>query len=935
MSQLDVKQNTECDRLKQAFYQVMLEVLSPIPDPKMWENLESVIPIIPHLAEVATTLENWLTETTLQNWLTEEKQILAHKTKTSKLNDSSNIVQSNYDDAIEYQSKIEEGTAYENPAKPGILHNFDPTKLNKVLKAFGVSIPPQEIPNNVPRSGVARFVGRNQELEQLHIQLQQSDRLSICAIDGMAGMGKTELAIQYARHYHQFYPGGICWLFAREFNIATQVIGFAQSLLNLKSPEGLELADQVAFCWRNWREGETLLILDDVVNYGRDVKPYLPPEESTQFKVVMTTRLRFSTPIESLSLNDLFPEQSLELLTVLIGEERVQQELEIAKTLCQRLGYLPLGIELVGRYLLKRTDLSLSTLLFRLQEKAKKGQAIKHDALQRDEVTATSTARRGAEAAFELSWDELEENSQHLGKLLSLFAPAPIPWYLVESVAQKHSEIDLSELDLEYLEKDRDKLIHIHLLQIKSENTYQLHPLIREFFRGKLEHDTAYTDQLQQGFCQEMLEIARQFPQSPTHEVLNLVAPLVPHIAEIATTFQDCLRDEDLILPFVMLGSFYIGQGVYERAEVWYKECLSTSRKRLGDFHPDVATSLNNLAYLYDSQGRYAEAEPLYLQTLELNRKLFGENHLSIAKSLNNLAYLYDSQGRYAEAEPLYLQALELNRRLLGNDCADIASSLSNLATFYYSQGLYAKAAPLYVEALKLNQHLLGEEHSVIASNLSNLANLYYSLGDYTQAEPLYKQALELRMRFLGNEHPDVATSLNNLAAIYRAQGHFSEAEQLYLQALELRMRLLGNEHPDVATSLNNLAALYELQKRYEEAEPLYIKALELRQQLLGNEHPAVATSLGNLGSLYYSLGRYEKTELLLLKALKIRQRIFGNNHPEVIISLNNMAELYRVQERYLEAESLLIEALDLSQRFLGENHPISVKLRQNLEVVP
>ena len=783
MSHLDVKQNTECDRLKQAFY---------------------------------------------------------------------NIVQSNYDDSIEYQIKIEEGTAYENPAKPGILHNFATTKLNKVLNAFGVSIPPQKIPNNVPRSGTARFVERNQDLEQLHIQLEQGNQVSISAVQGMGGVGKTELAIQYAREYASFYIGGICWLFAREFNIATQVIGFAQSRLNLKIPEGLELADQVAFCWRNWRKGETLLILDDVVNYGRDVKPYLPPPASTRFKVVMTTRLKFGPPIQSLSLDVLSPEQPLELLTVLI----------------------------------------------------------------------------------ELSWDELDENSKYLGKLLSLFAPAPIPWHLVESVAQKHYELNLSEIDLEYLEKAKDKLIQIHLLQIKSENTYQLHPLIREFFRAKLEHDTAYTDQLQQGFCQEMLEIARQFPQSPTHEVLNLVAPLVPHISEIATTFQDCLRDEDLILPFVMLGSFYIEQEVYERAEAWYKECLSTSRKRLGDFHPDVATSLNNLAYLYDSQGRYAEAEPLYLQALELNRQCSGENHLSIAKSLNNLAYLYDSQGRYAEAEPLYLEALELNRRLLGNDCPDIASSLSNLATFYYSQGLYAKAAPLYVEALKLNQHLLGEEHPVIASSLSNLANLYYSLGDYSQAEPLYEQALELRMRLLGNEHPDVATSLNNLAAIYRVQGRWSEAEPLYLQALELRMRLLGNEHPDIATSLNNLAALYELQKRYEEAEPLYIKALEMRQQLLGSEHPAVATSLGNLGSLYYSLGRYEKTELLLLKALEIRQRIFGNNHPEVIISLNNMAELYRVQERYLEAESLLIEALELSQRFLGENHPTSVKLRQNLEVV-
>jgi hypothetical protein len=405
-----------------------------------------------------------------------------------RLKTDDRIIQINSGDALAFQTLVQEG----GTANLGIhLHDFDEDKLEKVLDTFWKSRQSKEIPNNVPRSGVAKFIGREPELEQLHGQLQQGNLVSISAVEGMGGVGKTELAIQYAHKYASLYTGGICWLFAREFNIATQVIGFAQSRLNLKIPEGLELADQVAFCWRNWREGETLLILDDVVHYGRDVEPYLPPKESTRFKVVMTTRLKFGPPIQSLSLDVLSPEQSLELLTVLIGEERVQEELEIAKTLCQWLEYLPLGIELVGRYLLKRTDVSLSTLLFRLQEKAKKRQGIKHDALQRDEATATSTARRGAEAAFELSWDELEENSQHLGKLLSLFAPAPIPWYLAESVEQKYCENsdESKEFDVEEFEQARTKLLDLHLVQLsqQKEQIYRLHSLIREFFRGKLE----------------------------------------------------------------------------------------------------------------------------------------------------------------------------------------------------------------------------------------------------------------------------------------------------------------------------------------------------------------------------------------------------------------------------------------------------------------
>jgi NB-ARC domain len=271
------------------------------------------------------------------------------------------IIQINTGNALAFLTVVEGGTA-----NVGIhLHDFDEEKLDRVLQAFWKSLQPSEVPNNVPRSGVAKFIGREPELERLHNQLQQGNLVSISAVEGMGGVGKTELVIQYTQQYTSAYEGSIAWLFAREFNVGTQVVGFAQSQLNLKIPEGLELPDQVAFCWRNWREGDVLLVLDDVVNYSRDVEPYLPPPASNRFKIVMTTRLTFGPPIQSLSLDVLSPEQSLELLTVLIGDARVHLELAIAQSLCKWLEHLPLGIELVGRYLLKRTDLSLSALLFR------------------------------------------------------------------------------------------------------------------------------------------------------------------------------------------------------------------------------------------------------------------------------------------------------------------------------------------------------------------------------------------------------------------------------------------------------------------------------------------------------------------------------------------------------------------------------------------
>ncbi|MEM9154176.1 MAG: tetratricopeptide repeat protein, partial [Cyanobacteria bacterium P01_F01_bin.33] len=98
-----------------------------------------------------------------------------------------------------------------------------------------------------------------------------------------------------------------------------------------------------------------------------------------------------------------------------------------------------------------------------------------------------------------------------------------------------------------------------------------------------------------------------------------------------------------------------------------YQQALELSKELLGQKHPDVATSLNNLAALYESQGRYEQAEPLYQQALELRKELLGHKHPSVATSLNNLAGLYRSQGRYEQAEPLYQQALEIANSKLGS----------------------------------------------------------------------------------------------------------------------------------------------------------------------------------------------------------------------------------------------------------------------------
>ncbi|MGF1980978.1 MAG: tetratricopeptide repeat protein [Nostoc sp. CmiSLP01] len=775
---------------------------------------------------------------------------------------------------------------------------------------------PKETPQNIPRGNVVKFVGRADALVSLHERLQHSHPVVVAAVEGMGGVGKTELATQYALIHLLLntYPGGICWLRARDEDIGLQILQFAIAKLGLKPPEDWDVLKQVDFCWSRWHAGDVLVVLDDVNDYAK-VEDYLPPQ-SPRFKVLITTRLQLDFP-QSFTLDVLSESAALELLQEWVGGEKVAQELEDAKEICQRLGYLPLALNLVGRYVKKR-KISLAEMLRRLEAKK-----LAHESLARDEKDRTWTlnVKWGVAAAFELSWDELSRDAKELGVVLSLFALAPIPWTLVESVE--------TGKNVEQLEDSRVELESLHLLQDKD--GYQLHQLIREFFQLK-QTEFNQVEEFKRSFCKVMVAAVKDIPYILTLQQIKDLTLAIPHLAEVANHLIQNVSDDDLIWAFVGNAKFYDDQGLYDKAKPWYEQCLEITKQRLGEEHPDVATSLNNLAALYHSQGRYSEAEPLYIQALALCRNLLGEEHTDVADSLNNLAELYHSQGRYSEAEPLYIQALALKRKLLGEEHPDVATSLNNLALLYFSQGKYSEAEPLYIQALALCRNLLGEEHPDVANSLNNLAELYRYQSRYSEAEPLYIQALALHRNLLGEKHPSFASSLNSLAVLYYSQGTYSEAEPLYIQALTLRRKLLGEEHPSFASSLNNLAALYCSQSRYSEAEPLYSQALTLRRKLLGEEHPDVAISLNNLAELYGSQSRYSEAELLYSQALALWRKLLGEEHPHCAFGLSNLAGLYRSQGRYSEGEPLYIQALDIFEQRLGANHPNTVAVRKNLK---
>ncbi|BAY75988.1 putative kinesin light chain [Nostoc linckia NIES-25] len=792
----------------------------------------------------------------------------------------------------------------------------------------------------------------------MHEDLQRENYV---AIAGMGGVGKTELATQYAKKYEQYY-GGIAWFNDRETNLAAEVLEFFSLQFGLEIPQELgdkrlNLQEQVAWCWSKYPNSNLpiLIVFDDVTDLD-NLRQVVPNDN--RFRILITTRLRHLDPnfIQEISLDVLSPQKepgkALELLKRLLGEKdkRVENQPQAATQICECLEYLPLGIELVGGYLLGDPQISLDIMFGRLQERK-----LAEAALQ-DRETINST-QLGVKAAFALTWEELDPLAQQLGRFLSLFAPQQILWDLVIWVAiggeegenQEERQLTWSQNELNEAKK---QLYGRNLLQLleEREGCYKIHALVRWFLQEQLATSGEMKSVLETTFATAMISFAQILPNSPTSEQIENLRDIVPHledlgnrliaeikkVKEVQIISPASVPNNQVIWIFEGIGRFYVGQGLYKLTEPWREQCLNVCQALFTGDHPDVASSLKNLAVLYDSLGRYSDAERLYFDALAMRKRLFPGDHPDVAGSLENLALLYKSQRRYSDAEPLLIEALAMTKRLFTamtkhlftGDHPDVATSLDNLAGLYLHQGQYSDAEPLYIDALAMRKRLFPGDHPNVATSLNNLALLYNIQGRYSDAEPLYIDALAMTKRLFTGDHPDVATSLNHLALLYLCQGRYNDAEPLYIDALAMTKRLFPGGHPNVASSLNNLAELYRNQGRYSDTEPLYIDALAMTKRLYPGDHPNVANSLNNLAFLYLSQGRYSDAEPLLIEALAMTKRLFTGDHPDVVLSLNNLALLYLSQGRYSDAETILIEALAMTKRpFIGDHPDVALSL--------
>ncbi len=622
----------------------------------------------------------------------------------------------------------------------------------RILDAFQQPKPalPLVIPSNLKRyeRKINKFVGREVAMGELEQLMAETTPGGIVAVSGMGGLGKTELAWQWAQQQYDRgnFPGGVVWLDVAAGNPGEQLLLFCQTEFSVEIPQELPtLEERVAFCWQHWaewRSGAVLVVFDDVVR-DRDARTIqnLQPGGSN-FRILWTTRDRWSG-VQPYALDHLSTTAAKELLASYISPERLTADPAALTDLLAWFEGLPLGLELAGRYLALESRLSLKDYVGELN--------LSHESLDQN---LEMKYPHGIEAALALSWHRLppESAARELALRLGLFGAGAIP------------------LNLEEQRQPLQKLENLHLIQIFPNSQVGFHPLVRQFVRGRvaLELSTEASNNLRQQVAQLIVSQGQQIPQSFTTTQAQEFAPWIPHLEEAANTLLPWVADEDVIQPSGRIALYYQGQGLYGAAEPWSKRCVAVAKERLGDQHPDTASALNNLGNLYESQGKYEAAEPLFLEALEIDRVSLPPNHPNLATVLISLGNLSRSQGKYAEAETLFLEALEIDRASLPLNHPDLAIDLNNLAGLYESQGKYAEAETRFLEALEIDRASLSPNHPSLAINLHNLALLYEAQGKYAAAEPLYLQALEIFYGSLGEDHPNTQTVLSNVTRFYQ-----------------------------------------------------------------------------------------------------------------------------------------------------------------------
>jgi transcriptional regulator with XRE-family HTH domain len=600
------------------------------------------------------------------------------------------------------------------------------------------------------------FTGREQLLAAIRDRLAAGDTAVVQALHGMGGVGKTQLAAEYAHRFAGTYD--LAWWINSERGglIGDQVAALGAALACIPAGAGTEAARAAVLAELRGR-GRWLLVFDNAETPA-DVTPWLPGGGG---HVLITSRERDWTEVAVPVEVDVLARP--ESVTILHRRVAGLTDAE-ADRLAAELGDLPLAITQAAAFM-AGTGTPADQYLGLVRTRA--GQLL-------DQGTPGSYPRSLA-AATQLTADRLADDdlaAAELASVCAFLAPDPIPEDLF-TAAGGVLPGDLAARAAEPLawRQTLARLTRRSLARIDHRGLH-MHRLTQAILRDRLTPGQATATRS----CAEAILAVGNPGDPPNPATWPRWARLMPHILAVGLGAAD---DPELRQLGIQACWYLLERGDARSAHDLATHLHQQWHERLGGDDRNVLGMAHYRAWALQEMGQYAEARVLDQDVLDRIRLVLGEDHPSTLISANSLAVDLYQLGEVQAAGYLDRDTLERRRRVLGEDHPDTLLSAANLADDLRALGHLQAARDLDHDTLDRKRRVLGEDHPHTLASASNLASDLRALGQVQAACDLDRDTLERCRRVLGDDHPRTLICASDLASDLYQLGEIQAARDL------------------------------------------------------------------------------------------------------------------------------------------------------------
>ncbi len=658
--------------------------------------------------------------------------------------------------------------------------------------ASGTATAPRMLPRDI-----TSFTGRQQELQELVDAAAAAAELGgvvgVYAIGGMAGIGKTALAVHAAHRMLAQFPDGQLFADLRGYSAGqvpaepAEILDMFLRRLGVDAAELPNSIDERSGLLRDRLASKRVLMVLDNVATESQVRALLPGTGPSLVVITSRGSLAGLEGVQRIALGILPADQATMLLASLVGQKRAAAEPETLRQVGDFCGCLPLALRIVGQNLAARPSWTVARLARMLTD-------------EQNRLEVLTAGDREVRSAFMVSYRQLPETDARVFRLLGLH---PGPDFDVAAAAS------LTGIDIPTAELVLDRLALAHLVIESASGRFGMHDLLR-----LCAHQICRDEENEASRDAALRQLVSHFSRVAQSLDASLRLQQRPATADGRQALGIFEIERRNLLPILQLAA---GQG-------WHEQVLQLS--------DSMAESLTLLRQQEDL---------LWLSEIALSAARKTRNTAATTTALRWRGTAYAGLRRFNEAITCFQDALAICQET--GDRNGEGRILNNLGSAHQEMRQFENAIAWYKDALaicKETDDRLGQGRT-----LSNLGLAHSELRRFDEAITCHQEALAIRQE--AGDRLGQGRTLSNLGLAHSGLEHFDEAITCHQEALAI-FRQAGDKYAE-GHVLANLGVAYSGKRQFEQAIAYYQNAL-VRFRQIGDHHEE-GLVLNNLGSAY------------------------------------------------------------------------------------